>query len=431
MPQIVYRDFVPHAKQEPFYYAPHRFRAFVGGLGSGKSAVGMNVAIDLAIENPGCTGVVAAPKYSQVRDVDLVEFRKWCPDPLIRKVSESITGGLKAQLVNGSTILFRSTDKPHTLRGLNLAWFVFDEAAYGEEEAFMILLSRVRDPRAKRKAIVIITSPNGTRNWLHRKYRETFRPDQDGDWFWQRASSYDNPHTGEEYVNDLASNVSARAAQQEIDGEFVGAEGLVYGGDFIPSVHEIAYDYNPGRPVYVGFDPGFRMAALLAFQQRPEDGAWVCFDEEMPEDVGAQKLAHMLVDKPYASHVAGMVVDPAGLNNAQDTGAPLVAVFEEQGFAVEAPEERKIVRGIETVRYALRPYRGSPRLYFSNALRRKEEGWTRGVIKDLEAYHYTPNTTEDVPEHDDSSHSMDALRYFCLVKIPVTGGGGFGAIRRF
>jgi len=425
-------EFTPHAKQLDFAISQAKFPAFVGGVGSGKTAVGAWKARNLAIINAGCLGVVGAPTYAQLRDGTMREFFRWCPDEIIKRKTESTTAGLMVELINGSKILFRSFDKPANLRSLTIGWGWYDEAGFGPEEGFRVLLARIRDKRAKLRQLLITTSPNGTRNWLFRKKQETDK--KDPLWAWFRASSRDNPHNPDDYVDALAGNLSARAAQQEIDGEFIGAEGLVYGGDFNPGPdgHIVDYTYDPLRPVSIALDFGYRKSALLAFQQRREDESWVCFDEEMFEDTGTPGIVSALTQKPYAKRVVSVVHDPAGLNNAQDTGAPSVQILEQEGFACEAPDERRIERGIEAVRFNLAPYRGRPRLFFARKLQQIEEdrGWSRGVLKDIQAYHYPEKGDTTVPEHDDSSHSMDALRYWVLQRLPVGGSGGFGSFRR-
>lgn len=424
--------FVPTPQQYGFLHSTAKVPVFRGGLGSGKTAIGAIKARNLAILNPGCMGLVAAPTFGQVKNASMVEVLKWTPEALIKRVRESTTAGLMVELINGSKIIFASADKPRNMRGPSVAWGWFDEADFGSEEAFRLLLSRIRDPRSVVRQLLITTSPNGTRSWLYRKWQQTGEG-RDPDWEWFRASSRDNPHTGTEYVDSMAAHMSATAAQQEIEGEFVGAEGLVYGADFDERKHLIDYDYDPGRPVHLGVDFGFRKSAVLMFQQRPEDNAWVAFDEEMLDNSSSTDMVRVLDQKPYRQKIVAAVHDPAGLNNQQDTGAPLVQVLQDHGIPCESPEERKIARGIETVRFNLRPYRGNPRLYFARRLKTLEEerGWTRGLIKDFSAYHYPERGNTDVPEHDDSSHSMDALRYFCMVRLPVGGGGSFGSFRRW
>ncbi len=50
----------------------------------------------------------------------------------------------------GSRILFRPVDEFERLRGTNLAWFGLDELTYTQEEAWLRLEGRLRDPQATR-----------------------------------------------------------------------------------------------------------------------------------------------------------------------------------------------------------------------------------------------------------------------------------------
>ena len=409
--------------QVEFYRARAKFCVYRGGVGSGKTASGAAKHRDHALANPGCTSMVCAPTYGQLRDFCLAELLKFTPSELIKSITESASAGMKVILVNGHKILFRTADKPRHLRGATLSGFWLDEAAYCPEEAFKVLVARVRDSRAVQRGTtqrLLTTSPDGAQGWFWRKWREK---KDDPDWRWILGRTEDNAaHTGDDYVSEIAANVSKKESAQELGGEFVAAEGLVYGGDYDAEKHLVDYDLDPRRPVWLGVDFGFRHSAVLAFQQRPEDGAWVCFDEEMPEDTGAGALVDALLDKEWAPLVAGVVHDPAGLANSQDSGAPIVRAFDEvAGWVCMTPasEDRTIARGIEVVRWALAPMVGAPKLLFARHLQQLEagRGWSRGVLADLAAYSYAEGSDE--PEHDDSSHSMDALRYFVLVKIPM------------
>ena len=50
-----------------------------------------------------------------------------------------------------SRILFRSVEEFERLRGTNLAWFGLDELTYTQEESWLRLDGRLRDPQAKQQ----------------------------------------------------------------------------------------------------------------------------------------------------------------------------------------------------------------------------------------------------------------------------------------
>src|SRR5205823_13943311 len=69
----------------------------------------------------------------------------------------------------GSRILFRAVDEFERLRGTNLAWFGLDEMTYTQEEAWMRLEGRLRDPLATRLCGFGVWTPKG-HDWVWRRF---------------------------------------------------------------------------------------------------------------------------------------------------------------------------------------------------------------------------------------------------------------------
>jgi len=68
-----------------------------------------------------------------------------------------------------SKILFRPVDEFERLRGTNLAWFGLDELTYTQEEAWLRLEGRLRDPKAKRLCGFAAWTPKGY-DWVYRRF---------------------------------------------------------------------------------------------------------------------------------------------------------------------------------------------------------------------------------------------------------------------
>ena len=197
--------------QHAFLTDPAKIKAFVGGIGSGKTFAGV---LQILMQPGGTTGTVVAPTYPMLRDATIQAFKDICR-PLITSFVESPS--YKAVLRNGTTILFRSGDDPDRLRGPNLNWFWIDEAAFCNEEVFDVMLGRIRvDPISA----WCTTSPN-RKNWLYR----TFGPNNKFGYSLHHASTRDNYHLPPEYVQNLSNKYSSSFAQQEIEGRFVDFEG--------------------------------------------------------------------------------------------------------------------------------------------------------------------------------------------------------------
>ena len=74
----------------------------------------------------------------------------------------------------------------------------------------------------------ITTTPKGF-NWIHKRFVDT----EDKNFFYVTSSSRQNIHLPEDYVDTLEGEYAGKFARQEIEGEFVKFEGLVYDGFLI------------------------------------------------------------------------------------------------------------------------------------------------------------------------------------------------------
>lgn len=112
--------------QETFWASDAKFRAFVGGVGSGKTMAGCTEV--LRPEYHGTTGAVIAPTFPMLRDATLRTFLGICEQLAAQgyKVLDDFKrGDMVAELAHGTTVLFRSADDPERLRGPNLGFFTW------------------------------------------------------------------------------------------------------------------------------------------------------------------------------------------------------------------------------------------------------------------------------------------------------------------
>src|SRR5208283_281777 len=158
----------PLPSQWRFHESHSKFKGFSGPVGSGKSAALCYEAILQSERSPGCTGLIAAPTYSMLRDTT---------EPMLLELLEELNldyerKKTEAKIViarTGSTILLRSLDNPERLRGTNLAWFGLDELSYTKEESWLRMVARLRDPAAVGLCGFGVWTPKGT-DWVHSRF---------------------------------------------------------------------------------------------------------------------------------------------------------------------------------------------------------------------------------------------------------------------
>ena len=227
----------PTVKQREFLEAPERFRAYVGGVGAGKTVAG---ALEVLRQPAGTTGIVAAPTYPMLRDVALRTLLE-IAGPLVRAVNRA---EMTVELVNGTRALFRSADNPDALRGINAGWVWLDEGAYVRLRAWDVLLGRLREFPGR---AWVTTTPRG-RNWIYDRFG-TSRPDHR----MTIAPTWDNPYLPPSFVGTLREAYTALQQRQEIGGEFVENVGAVFRPDWIEAGRR--RDYPDLVRLVIGVDP--------------------------------------------------------------------------------------------------------------------------------------------------------------------------------
>ncbi len=230
-----------------------RFKAYIGGIGSGKTYAGATLALITSVKHPGTTGLVVAPTYPMIRDVVLPTVFRVFPLLVVKKFVET-----KHELIlkNGAKIIFRSADKPDKLRGLNLAWAWIDEAAYVTKQLWDIVLGRLRDKNGPRTAW-LTTTPKG-RNWIW----ELWVKEPSEEYGYIHATTYDNIYLPEDYIKSLEVRYSGEFFEQEVLGKFVKFEGLVY-KEFDETNHVIDTLPERFKEVIAGVDWGFTNPAVI------------------------------------------------------------------------------------------------------------------------------------------------------------------------
>src|ERR1700679_2623008 len=158
----------PLPSQKLFHNSQARFKGFSGPIGSGKSAALCQEAIKLAVQNPGRTGLIGAPTYPMLRDATLLALLETLRENNIPFDLNKADNVLTIR-DSRSRILLRSVDEFERLRGTNLAWFGIDELTYTQEDAWLRLGGRLRDPKATRHCGFAVWTPRGF-DWVHRKF---------------------------------------------------------------------------------------------------------------------------------------------------------------------------------------------------------------------------------------------------------------------
>lgn len=218
-------DLTLYPAQDDFVHSQAKYAAFIGGIGSGKTYAGAARALITTLTDGG-VGEIVAPTYPMMRDVTLRMFRDLAGDV----IADFNRSEMRATLANGAEILFRSADEPERLRGANLTWLWIDEAAQVSESAWLILLGRLRVGRG---LAWITTTPKGKQHWTYRVFGQ-----MDATHELYRARTSDNQWLPQSYLDSVRAAYVGSFARQELEGEFVDAEGTLFKREWFGIVDE-------------------------------------------------------------------------------------------------------------------------------------------------------------------------------------------------
>ena len=265
MARIVYR---PSKEQQAFHFDTARFRALLGGRGSGKTAAGAVEALRKVRERPGSVGIIIGPDVPHFTKSAWPEWEKWCPWSEVIQHHKTQNWLL---FRNGTKVYYGGIDKPESWRGPNANWIWFDEGGKkGDQKAWNILLGTCRIPPDPQ--MWVTTTPAGKFHWLYNLFvkqeipsgheEEFARLEAEGYKFYGRhhVSIEANRHNLDPaFYLSLITTYTGRWARQEIHGEFVAFEGQVYdnwSGEPDGNITKDA-EYQPGWAVEWWYDDGY------------------------------------------------------------------------------------------------------------------------------------------------------------------------------
>src|SRR5205085_6925135 len=215
-------EYDPLPSQKAFHALPERFGGFSGRIGCGKSKALCQEAIRLSYLNPGRLGLLGAATYPVLRDATqaaLLEILEGNSIPYDHNKAENTL----VMKDTRSRILFRPVDEFERLRGTNLAWFGLDELTYTQEESWLRLEGRLRDPGASRLGGFAVWTPKGY-DWVYHKFISDPVPGYKA----ILASPFENRYLLDQipdFSDRLKQSYDEKFYAQEVLGSYLSQEG--------------------------------------------------------------------------------------------------------------------------------------------------------------------------------------------------------------
>lgn len=370
MSGIVIQRIELYPEQDDFVACSDHFVAFIAGIAAGKTFAG--AVRGLLHSKPGTLGLVVAPTYPMLRDAVLRTYMSIAGDACTLHKGEMLV-----YVKGGGEILFRSADEPDRLRGPNLHWAHIDEASLCPPQTWDVIIGRLRAD-GKAGACWVTSTPKG-RNWLYDRISQmtVFR-----------TATESNPYLAPEFVQSLKAVYTGKFAQQELYGDFVTFEGLVY-DTFSRDVH-ICERSGVWKETIAGVDFGYTNPTAIIVVARDGDGGVHVLDEFYKRQMITDELINVMNGLQKTYSITRFVCD----RSAPGT----IEALRRAGLPAQPAPVAQVIDGIRVVQSLLSARRltVSPRCV--------------NTVAEFESYAWRDQKARDEPEKQ-NDHAMDALRY--------------------
>lgn len=342
----------------------------------------------MALKYPDVPGIITANTFSQLNKATLPTIFKILDEMQIFYRYKRNEGVLQ---INEAVVYTMSMENYDTLRGIEAGWAWSDECAFYREDAFNVLIGRLRDKRGPCQWKGT-TTPNGY-NFLYNRFVEKPLPGSKIVY----ARSLDNAQNlSSHYIETLKSQYDKRLAAQELDGQFVNLTNgkVYYSFDRNRHVRKIN-DTNP--TVYIGLD----------FNVHPLCGVFCSFSESKIsivqelylEDSNTFEAAKEIIRR-YPYRTVTVVSDESGGKRTTKSNTTDREILRRAGLSV-----------INFNNPLVKDRCNNVNRLFDNMIIEIDPSCTK-LIADLERLTYDNNDPL-------LSHISDALGYVCWYLMPL------------
>jgi phage terminase large subunit len=403
------RVYDPLPGQAKFHANPSKYRAYIGGVGSGKTLSNCIEAFLTSQEYPGSLGVMARFTWTELKTTTWSTLKAIIPQEFLASPILESSHLMRIELLTPrpgriSTILGWNGGNWKNLTSLNLDWFGIDEVTeYPNEDVWGQLTSRLRGGVGPRRGWCTGT-PAG-QDWVWQRF---VRKGYAG-YAYVRAKTRENWHLPAGYEEDLRRTNSSEWVRRFLDAEFNVFEGMVF-YPWDERYHVIDEFPIPSHwPRFYGIDPGLADPTAILIATTDENGNLFIVDEYYQTNKTIHEQADAFLGMWGHLKFEWGMIDSSAERRADDSGKKRIELYREAGLKNLQPATKRLLESISQVQEMMRldPARkhiqtgqsGAPRLYvFRRCVNLRRE---------LSIYRYGRN---DKPV-DKDNHTVDVLRY--------------------
>lgn len=416
-----------------FYNDAARFNWYVGGFGSGKTYIGSQAAVRLAMMAPGGRGLIARQTLVDLKATTMKTFFEVCDRRLIQKWNK--TENLLT-FINGHEVYFWGLDDIEKLKSLEIGWFWMDEVDEVNMETFKIAQGRLRHP-AQPKRQGFITSNSEGKNWTYKIFvkGEGLAREEDAKKYWTvKAPSNENTHLPQDYLDTLNS-YTGDLYKRYVLGSWDVFEGQIF-PDFRRAIHSV-------RPFAIPSD-WLRFRMMDWGENNPTTCGWIAMDHEKNlwyyrEYEKSQEFtpyhSKAIKDLSAGEVIKYTVIDPSVKGRRGRSGKNIDMEYREAGFTPLIFGNNSVSAGISRMHklfhvdenriHPITKQKGAPRIFFFDTCEK--------TMDCIEGYRWRkPSNDDENPEErplKKDDHLVDGLRYG-IMSLPDISFGGVSSSRR-
>lgn len=296
-----------------------KYRAYVGGFGSGKTFIG---CIDLLVffgQNPRTIQGYFGPTYPAIRDIFYPTFEEAALMMGFRvEVRES---NKEIHVYRGAfyygTVICRSMDNPHTIVGFKISRALVDEidilSTKKATEAWNKIVARLRLViDGVQNSIGVTTTPEGFK-WVYNQ----FANDPSPSYSMVQASTYENErYLPPDYIETLIETYPDQLITAYLKGQFVNlTAGTVY-RSYNRTKHRSNERVEGDEPLLIGMDFNIDKMAATFYVLR---GKAMHAVDQIKDGYDTRSVAKMIRDR-YPRNKIVIFPDSSGKNRSTAAG---------------------------------------------------------------------------------------------------------------
>lgn len=425
-------------KQAEFFTAPEKYVAYFGGVGNGKSFIGIVTCMFWVLSFPNNSWLIGRRSNKDTRKTIMADFMKIIPKDTVDSLNkyEGILT-LKNKSVVYFSNLWDEEKETEQLLSLNLGGYVMEQAEQCPEKVHTDLNGRIR------LVLPDLDLGNGEVIKFQRKGLMIGNPTNKGSWIYKRfmidknplykmisAPTDSNPFLPEDYKQDLLRSNPEWWLKKYYYGSWDDPSGLIY-PEFSEEIHVVQGFKIPSNWLrFVVIDPGWSdPTAVLWIALSPYDEVWV-YREYYKEGVRAKDVCHAIKSMSGDEPIMQYIIDgKGGTQTSKDTGKRLVDVYYENGIPCEL-SDNEINTGIERVgrllNYRLKKEPNGLRDQWGRRLDLETKNKLfifascKNCIDEFYNYKWDDRRNEEMNSknkpRDAHNHTLDDIRYFANAK---------------